>query len=148
MNAWSPRLASPNPVMMERASQIASAIEPDSKELTGPIIRYADLSEDGRMQVEKAFERRNTERLLQGKEKYASVQAMFDAYAELGKQKQWTAAEAESEVIRYLQRQALRAEGGLEGDWQDKASFALLALTIAAIAFNADALFTSLFDMR
>ena len=39
-------------------------------------------------------------------------------------------ATGEGEVVRYLQRQALADEGGIDGDGQDKAAFALLALLI------------------
>ena len=61
---------------------------------------------------------------------------MIDAYVEeaaaagLG----WTRAEAESEVVRYLQRRALADEGGIDGDGQDKAAFALLALLIGLLS--------------
>ena len=36
--------------------------------------------------------------------------------------------------MRYLQRQALANEGGLDGDGQDKAAFALLALLLGLVS--------------
>ena len=57
---------------------------------------------------------------------------MVDRLHELGKPKGWTREDAESEVVRYLQRQALRSEGGLDGSAQELPTFALLALVIVS----------------
>ena len=53
----------------------------------------------------------------------------------------WTREEAESEVTRYLTRQALADEGGIDGDGQDKAAFALLALALGLAGFAAASFF-------
>ena len=62
---------------------------------------------------------------------------MISAYEELGKEKGWTRADAESEVVRYLQRRAIAAEGSLDGDGQDNATFGLLAFAIALALYGA-----------
>lgn len=62
----------------------------------------------------------------------------MDAYEVLGAEKGWTREEAESEVVRYLQRKSLAVEGGV-GDGlggQDYASFGLLALLITTVVYN------------
>ena len=58
----------------------------------------------------------------------------MDAYEVLGAEKGWTREEAESEVVRYLQRQSLAIEGGVGG--QDYGSFGLLAVLFATVAYN------------
>lgn len=45
-------------------------------------------------------------------------------------------AEAEDEVVRFLQRQALLDEGGLEGDPQEVVTFVLLALLVGGIGYS------------
>jgi len=105
-------------------------------ELTGSIIRYADLSEEFQQLVDAALVRRDRARLLNGQPKYGSVEGMIDAYVELGKPKGWTRVEAESEVVRYLQRQALRSEGGLDGSAQDTPTFVLLGVVVASAAYG------------
>lgn len=114
----------------------AAADAPVDKELSGSTIRYDDLSEDMQQLVQEALARRDRARLLEGKPKYNSVQGMVDAYVELGKPKGWTREDAESEVVRYLQRQALRSEGGLDGSAQELPTFALLALVIVSAGYG------------
>ena len=117
------------------AAETAAAAEVD-KELTGSVISYSDLAPEMQALVMDALKRRNRERLMADQDQYDGLQGMIDAYVELGKAKGWTPEEAESEVVRYLQRRALRAEGGLEGDGQDNASFALLALLGASVVYG------------
>lgn len=82
-------------------------------------------------------------RVLNGKPKYETIEGMIDSYvveagnAGLG----WTRDEAESEVTRYLMRQALADEGGIggedgKGDGQDKVAFALLGLLIGLVSYG------------
>ena len=52
-----------------------------------------------------------------------------------GNNRGMSVTEAEDEVVRYLQRQALMDEGGLEGDPQEVVTFALLAFLIGGIAY-------------
>tara|TARA_B110001452_G_scaffold61853_1_gene48592 strand:- start:210 stop:728 length:519 start_codon:yes stop_codon:yes gene_type:complete len=114
----------------------SAAAAPVDKELSGSTIRYDGLSEDMQQLVEEALVRRDRTRLIEGKPKYNSVQGMVDAYVELGKPKGWTREDAESEVVRYLQRQALRSEGGLDGAAQELPTFALLALVIVSAGYG------------
>lgn len=115
----------------------AKALTAEDMELTGSIITYADLSEDFQQLVDEALMRRDRARMLNGQPKYGSVEGMIDAYEELGKPKGWTRVEAESEVVRYLQRQALRDEGGLDGSAQDTPTFVLLGLVVASAIYGA-----------
>ena len=86
--------------------------------------------------MQAALLRRDRARLLNGQDKYETVEGMVEAYVELGKPKGWTREEAESEVVRYLQRQVLRAEGGLDGSAQDTPTFVLLGLAIASLVYG------------
>jgi hypothetical protein len=54
-----------------------------------------------------------------------------------GSKKGLTRAEAESEVLRYLQRKSLMDEGAMEGDAQDYVTFGLLALVMFGAAYGA-----------
>jgi len=96
------------------------------------IITYAGVSDEFKPLIRAALIRLDRNRVIQGKPKYETIDGMIDAYVEeadkagLG----WTREESESEVVRYLQRQALADEGGVDGDGQDKGAFALLALLI------------------
>jgi hypothetical protein len=105
-------------------------------QLTGSIIRLADLEPEFQDLCRAMLVRRDRARLLNGQSKYESVEGMIEAYVELGKPKGWTREEAESEVVRYLQRQALRSEGGLDGSAQDTPTFVLLGLAIAALVYG------------
>ena len=105
-------------------------------QLTGSIIRLADLEPEFQDLVQAALVRRDRARLLNGQSKYETVEGMIDAYVELGKPKGWTREEAESEVVRYLQRQALRAEGGLDGSAQDTPTFVLLGLAVVSLVYG------------
>ena len=80
--------------------------------------------------------KRDRARLLNGQPKYETVEGMIEAYVELGKPKGWTREEAESEVVRYLQRQALRSEGGLDGSAQDTPTFVLLGLAVVSLVYG------------
>ena len=87
------------------------------------------------------LQRLDRNRVLGGKPKYETVEGMIDSYVEeatkagLG----WSREDAESEVVRYLRRQALADEGGFgEGGAgpQDTAAFALLGLLAGLATLN------------
>ena len=109
----------------------------EDKELTGSTIKFSELSDEMGALVMTALAQRDRERLLSGQEKYETLDGMISAYEELGKEKGWTRADAESEVVRYLQRRAIAAEGSLDGDGQDNATFGLLAFAIALALYGA-----------
>ena len=90
------------------------------------------------MMVEEALAVRNRGRVMEGKPKYESVERMVDEYERLATEagKDWTRAEAESEVVRYLCRRSIAIEGGLDGDGQDTAAFALLGLLLSIVAYG------------
>ena len=105
-------------------------------QLTGSIIRLADLEPEFQDLCRAMLVKRDRARLLEGKPKYETVEGMIEAYVELGKPKGWTREEAESEVLRYLQRQALRSEGGLDGSAQDTPTFVLLGLALVSLVYG------------
>ena len=78
------------------------------------LVTYAEVTEDFRLLMDAALKRLDRNRVMQGKPKYETVDAMIDSYVEeaatagLG----WTRADAESEVVRYLKREAMKDEGG------------------------------------
>ena len=86
-----------------------------------------------------ALQRLDKNRVLQGKPKYGDLDGMIASYIEATAERgmDWSADEAESEVVRYLSRQALADEGGLDGDGQDNANFALLALLLGLAGYAA-----------
>ena len=96
------------------------------------LITFAGLTDEWQSLTKAALLRLDRNRVLQDKPSYKDINGMIESYVEeadkagLG----WTKQEAESEVVRYLMRQALADEGGLDGDGQDKAAFALLALLL------------------
>ena len=82
-------------------------------------------------------------RAMSGKPKYETLDGMIETYmretAERGMN--WTREEAESECCRYLQRQALADEGGVDGDGQDKAAFGMLAGLLALVGYGTATVF-------
>ena len=98
----------------------------NAKQMTSDkLITFVELGEMGPL-CQVALTRLDKNRVLQGKPKYETIDGMIDAYVEeadkagLG----WTRADAESEVCRYLRKQALADEGGIGGgggDGQDSA---------------------------
>ena len=113
----------------------------DKQMSSDTLITFAGLNDEWQPLVSAALIRLDRNRVLQGKPKYESIDGMTDAYVEeaasagLG----WTRADAESEVVRYLMRQALADEGGIGGDGgdgQDKAAFALLGLLLGLGAYS------------
>ena len=117
-------------------AQDLSPEEVKEKQLSsGKLTTFSAISDEFKPLVLVALERLDRNRVMQGKPKYETLDGMIDSYVEeadnagLG----WTREMAESEVVRYLQRQALADEGGIGeggGDGQDKAAFALLAMLI------------------
>jgi hypothetical protein len=118
------------------AAQELTPEEVKAKQLSSSkLIKLSSISEEFKPLVVVALDRLDRNRVMQGKPKYETVDGMIAAYvkeadaAGLG----WTQEMAESEVVRYLQRQALADEGGIGeggGDGQDKAAFALLAMLL------------------
>ena len=97
-------------------NEFGGAVSDEDKELTGSTIKFSELSDEMGALVMTALAQRDRERLLSGQEKYETLDGMISAYEELGKEKGWTRADAESEVVRYLQRRAIAAEGSLDGE--------------------------------
>jgi hypothetical protein len=99
------------------------------------LITYASISDEFKPLVLTALAKLDRGRVMQGKPKYETVEGMIDAYVEESRSAglDWTREESESEVVRYLQRQALANEGGITGDGQDKAAFALLFLLVGLL---------------
>ena len=112
----------------------------NDKQMSNPeLIRFSSLTDEWQALSVAALKRLDRNRFMQGKPKYETIEGMTDAYVEeasnagLG----WTRDDAESEVVRYLMRQALADEGGIGeggGDGQDKAAFALLSLLLGVVA--------------
>ena len=118
------------PLVMQAEEQQQSVAD---KQMSSPeLITYAGLNDEWQPLVKAALIRLDRNRVMQGKPKYDSIDGMTSAYidqasdAGLG----WTRQDAESEVVRYLMRQALADEGGIDGDAQDKSAFALLGLLL------------------
>ena len=114
----------------------ADAAPVDKQLSSDKLLKYSELSPEFKPLVNVALARLDKSRVLAGKSKYETVDGMIDAYVEeaakagLG----WTREESESEVVRYLRKQALADEGGLDGDGQDKAAFALLAVLAGLVS--------------
>ena len=97
--------------------------------------RYADVTEDFNKLMLAALARLDKSRVMNGKPKYETVEGMIDAYVEeaakagLG----WTREDAESEVVRFLKRQALADEGGEKSP--DNAFIGIFALIVIYSAY-------------
>jgi hypothetical protein len=96
------------------------------------LITLASLDGTAIASLEMALAERNKVRTLEGKEKYADINAMIDAYMVFeGEQKGLSRAQCEDQVVRFLQRSALLSEGGADmKDPQTIVTFALLALIV------------------
>ena len=112
----------PAAVFLNEAGPVGDSII--DKQLSDPkLITYASISDEFKPLVLVALTKLDKFRALSGKPKYETIEGMVDAYVQeaadagLG----WTRKEAESEVVRYLQRRALADEGGLDGDGQVRA---------------------------
>lgn len=117
--AWTPPTALRAPsrdlsLHCHRAILMCDGASSDKQMSSDVLVTYAEVTDDFKELMVAALGRLDKNRLLQGKPKYETVEGMIDAYVEeaakagLG----WTRAEAESEVVRYLKRQALVDEGG------------------------------------
>ena len=119
-----------SPMVGEDMAKDAASI--DKQMSSDTLITFGGLNDEWQPLVSAALIRLDRNRVMQGKQKYDNIDGMTDSYVEeaatagLG----WTRADAESEVVRYLMRQALADEGGIDGDGQDKAAFALLAFLL------------------
>ena len=119
-----------------RAPLAEESVASDASTSRDDLILFDTLSKDYQTVVLAALEQRNKMRILSGMPRYESIQAMVDAYMEFeGAEKGLSAEEAEDEVVRFLQRQALLDEGGLDGDPQELVTFGLLAALIGGIAY-------------
>ena len=139
------RVASASPIMCSSETPINNSDAPivDKQLSNEKLIKLSSISEEFKPLVNVALERLDRNRAMQGKPKYETINGMIDAYVEESAKAglNWTREEAESEVTRYMMRQALADEGGIggggKGDGQDKAAFGLLALTIFSAAYQA-----------
>lgn len=117
---------------LHRAADVILKDDSDRQLSSDKLITYASIGEDFKPLVQAALEKLDRGRVMQGKAKYETIDGMIDAYVEESTNAglNWTREESESEVVRYLQRRALADEGGVDGDGQDKAAFALLFLLL------------------
>ena len=137
---YTPRAASALPRVSTAMCSTADGTAPTDKQMSSSeLITFAGLNDEWQPLVSAALIRLDRNRVMQGKPKYESIDGMTDAYVdEAGKAGLgWTRADAESEVVRYLMRQALADEGGIDNDPQDKAAFALLAILLGLGALSA-----------
>ena len=138
------RAAPTVPIMCSSETPINNSDTPvvDKQLSNEKLIKFTSISEEFKPLVNVALERLDRNRVMQGKPKYETINGMIDAYVEESAKAglNWTREEAESEVTRYMMRQALADEGGIggggKGDGQDKAAFGLLALTIFSVAYQ------------
>mmetsp|Transcript_31468 Transcript_31468/g.82204 ORF Transcript_31468/g.82204 Transcript_31468/m.82204 type:complete len:181 (+) Transcript_31468:66-608(+) len=102
------------------------------------LITIASLQGESIDVLKYELDQRNKERFLEGKEQYASIEAMVDEYVEFeGEEKGMSRVECEDAVLRYLQRRALMTEGadGLT-DPQTLLSLVLLGALLLGVAAN------------
>ena len=101
------------------------------------LVTIDTISDEYRTTVEAALATRNTERQLEGKPPYESLEAMVEAYQQYEGDDLGLSREAcEDEVLNYLSRKALADEGALDGSPQDYIGFGLLALLVAFVSIN------------
>ena len=111
---------------------------PDARPLTDKqmsrpdeLVALSDVTPDFLVLMEAALSRLDKKRRLEGRPAYRTIEAMIDAYVEeaanagLG----WSREEAESEVVRFLKRQALADEGS-PGSNPDDVFIGIFALIV------------------
>lgn len=110
----------------------------DKQMSSDELVTWAEVNDDFKELCLVALKRLDKNRVMSGKPKYENVDGMIDAYVEeaaaagLG----WTRADAESEVVRYLKRQAMSDEGGEKDvDQQWIGIFALIVIWAAVAEF-------------
>lgn len=100
------------------------------------LVTFGEATKDWKLLMETALARIDKSRVMQGKPKYMTIEGMVDAYVEesakagLG----WSRADAESEVVRYLKRQALADEGGERSP--DSVFIGIFAIIVIYSAFT------------
>mgnify|MGYP006086572409 CR=1 FL=1 len=110
--------------------------EADKQMTSTELITFEEATDDWKRLMETSLARIDKGRVMQGKPKYSTVDGMVEAYVEeadkagLG----WTRAEAESEVVRYLKRQALADEGGEKSP--DNAFILIFAVIVIFSAYS------------
>jgi len=129
------------PALSWRAARITAMVADEvlaenPKGLSGPLITYAGISPEMRILVDEAFTKRNRERTMTDKAAYESIDSMIEAYVEIGAEQSWTRLDAESEVVRFLQRRALVNEGGFTGAPQDYAAQVMLVLLLGTAGYS------------
>ena len=140
--AFSPILCDAAPAASDGPADKPAGGAVDKQLSNEKLIRFSSISDEFIPLVNTALARLDRNRVLQGKPKYETIDGMIDAYVEESAKAglNWTREEAESEVTRYMMRQALADEGGIgnggKGDGQDRAAFALLALLIASVGYQ------------
>jgi hypothetical protein len=101
------------------------------------LVSLDTLSATYRDLIDTALEERNRERMLAGQPAYRDVEDMIVAYQKFeGDAKGMSRAEAEDEVLRYLQKQATLEEGTYNGDPQEVLTFALMFALVAGLGYN------------
>ena len=110
----------------------------DKQMSSDELVTWAEVNDDFKELCLVALKRLDKNRVMSGKPKYENVDGMIDAYVEeagaagLG----WTRADAESEVVRFLKRQAMADEGGeKDADSPIIGIFALIVIWAAVAEF-------------
>ena len=127
------------------APPAASTASWQDKQLSAEkLLKISDMNDEMQALMIVALERLDRMRVASGKPKYENIDGMINSYVEetASRGMSWTRQEAESEVVRYLSRQALADEGGLDGDAQDNVNFVFLGVALLLAGYAAATIFT------
>ncbi len=125
-------------VQLRRSSVVldeSAASTPDSDK---KLVTMASLDLESLDILNFELNQRNKERFLEGKDQYASIEAMINEYVDFeGRDKGMTYVECEDAVLRYLQRRALLSEGA-DGitDPQTLVTLVLLGALVIGVVGN------------
>tara|TARA_B110001452_G_scaffold103229_1_gene85653 strand:- start:2063 stop:3061 length:999 start_codon:yes stop_codon:yes gene_type:complete len=103
------------PARRSGAASMCAPSEPlvDKQMTSSELVTLAEVTPEFRILMEESLAKLDQKRRLDGKPKYVTIEAMIDSYVEEAAKEGlgWTREDAESEVVRFLKRRALRDEG-------------------------------------
>lgn len=119
-------------------SMCACPEPPVDKQMTSSeLVTLAEVTPEFLILMEETLANLDQKRRLEGKPRYVTIEAMIDSYVEeAGKEGLgWTREDAESEVVRFLKRRALRDEGA-PGSNPDDVFIGIFGLIVVWAAVN------------
>jgi|Transcript_56507 hypothetical protein len=131
-----PRFQSTQLGLIKRVRPMMCASEDAMPPTTPQVVLtiYPSMDGEDKTTIDAALIARNKQRILMGQPRYDSLSDFVAAYMNFEDGKGLSVAEAEAEVLGYLQKQSILDEGGADlSDPQTAVTFGLLVALVAGI---------------